>query len=115
LVLAAHEIFSSDGAKFSPSAIPFVDHLAKVLKDEKKPVMIEGHVGKGQRGSYASPWDLASARSVNLLRYMNKKFQFPDNQMAVTTFGATRPVAKTGDLTKNDRIELLVYYKDAEF
>jgi chemotaxis protein MotB len=115
IVLAGHQLFSGDTSKFSPSAMEFVNHLGEVLHDEKKPVMIEGHVGKGQQGSYASSWDLASARSVNLLRYFSKKFGMEDSRMAVTTFGASKPLAKTGDVSKNNRLELLVYYKDTEF
>lgn len=115
IILAGRQIFSGDSAKFSPASMDFVNHLGQVLHDEKKPIMIEGHVGRGQQGGYASSWDLASARSVNLLRYFGKKFSMDDSRMAVTTFGASKPIAKTGDLSKNNRLELLVYYKDAEF
>jgi len=115
IILSGHELFSGDSSKFSPTAMEFVNHLGQVLSDEKKPVMIEGHVGQGQQGTYASSWDLASARSVNLLRYFNKKYGMEDAHMAVTTFGSSKPLAKTGDMSKNNRLELLVYYKDAEF
>jgi chemotaxis protein MotB len=115
IVVAGGAIFSGETAKFSPGAMKFIDHLAEVIRDQKKPVMIEGHVGAGQHGAFTSTWDLAAARSVNMLRYFAKKYELPESQMAVTTFGASRPLNKTGDLSKNDRLELLVYYKDAEF
>lgn len=115
IVIAGKELFSGDTSKFSPDAMQFVNHLGQILKDQKKPVMIEGHVAAGHHGSYASTWDLASARSVNLLRYLGKKYEMPEGQLAATTFGASKPLAKKGDLTKNNRVEILIFYKDAEF
>lgn len=115
IVIAGHPVFSGESAKFSPEAMKFIDHLGEVIRDQKKPVMIEGHVGAGEHGAYGSSWDLASARAVNMVRYLAKKFEMPENKLAITSYGSSRPLNKSADLMKNSRLEVLIYYKDAEF
>jgi chemotaxis protein MotB len=118
VVLSAHDIYSAQTAKFSASAVGFIDHIGEILKGQKKRIMIEGHVSEGLQGEYASSWDLASARSVNLLRYLQKKYSFKSNQVAASTYGDSRPlstVAKNADPYKNDRIEVVVHFDDMEF
>lgn len=117
IVVSGQQVFAGDSAKFSPDAMAFVNHLGQILKDQKKRVMIEGHVTTGRRGDFPSTWDLASARSVNLLRYMSKKFNFSEKNLAATTFGDTRPLMRSAQSTANanDRLEVLVYFNDTEF
>jgi len=115
IIIAGQPVFSGESAKFSPEAMKFIDHLGEIIRDQKKPVMIDGHVGAGEHGSYASAWDLASSRAVNMVRYLSKKFELPENKMAVTSYGSSRPLNKVTDLAKNSRLEVLIYYKDADF
>ena len=115
LVLSGREIFSGETQKFAPSALPFVDRLAEILKGQKMRLMIEGHVASGQKGEFSSPWELASARAINVLRYFEKKHEISQKAMAASTFGDSRPLAAKVATATNDRIEMLVYYNDAEF
>lgn len=115
IVIAGKPVFSGESAKFSPDAMKFIDHLGEIIRDQKKPVMVEGHVGSGEHGSYASGWDLASSRAVNVVRYLSKKFELPESKLAVTSYGSSRPLNKSSDLAKNSRLEVLIYYKDADF
>jgi len=50
-----------------------------------------------------------------MVRYLSKKFELPENKMAVTSYGSSRPLNKVTDLAKNSRLEVLIYYKDADF
>lgn len=111
LILSGKEIFSGSSQKFSPTALAFVDHLAEILKQEKMRLMFEGHVGRHVKGDFGSPWELASARAINMLRYFQKKHAFAEKKLAASTFGDSRPLGANND----DRIEMLVYYNDTEF
>ncbi len=113
IVLSGAEIFSGDSAKLSPAAVKFVDHLAGILKASQKRVMIEGYVTSREHGEYPSTWDLASARSVNLLRYMIRTVGFPEKQLAASTYGDSRTEGRK--VAGNDRLDLVVYYNDSEF
>jgi chemotaxis protein MotB len=115
LILSGREIFSGESQKFSASAIPFVDRLAEILKAQKMRLMIEGHVATGHHGDFSSPWELASARAINMLRYFEKKHEIAEKTMAASTFGDSRPMSSKAETASNDRIEMLVYYNDAEF
>lgn len=115
ITISSRALFGGQAAKFTPEAMEFIDHLGEIIRDQKKPVMVDGHVSSNEHGAYASSWDLASARAVNLVRYISKKYDLPENQFATSSYGASRPLYSSGDLGRNDRLEILMYYKDSEF
>ena len=116
LILSGGALFGSGAEKFARPALPFIDHLGEILKAQKKPIAVEGHVPPGSHGAFASTWDLASARAVNFVRYVPKKYAMPEKGFAVSTFGDSRPLAaKNGSVRENDRLEVLIYFNDAEF
>jgi chemotaxis protein MotB len=114
LQLLGKHFFDSGKAEVAPGALKELDEVARVLKDLGRPVNIEGHTdsmpsGKNDMGN----WELSTLRAVNVLRYFNRKHNFPYKSLSASGYADTRPVALDGTLSGrqlNRRIEIHVEY-----
>jgi chemotaxis protein MotB len=112
LVVSTRKIFSRQSAKFSQSALPFIDRLGDLIAEMNQKVLIESHVAKGEKGEYDSPWDLASARATNFLRYISKTHRIAPESLIAASRGDSRPLSENRDSPANSRLELLFLYDD---
>jgi chemotaxis protein MotB len=116
LVIPNSALFSPGSEKFRPEALPFIDKLAALLAKTKRKVLVEGFVGQGEVGSYHSTWDFASARAVNILRYMQKKEGFSPDMLVSASMADSRPLFHEGDKKAlNSRIEVVLLNEEFEF
>lgn len=107
-------LFASGSDKFRPDAVGFVDKLGKLLSKTKRKILIEGHVGKGEVGPFKSTWDFASARSVNMVRFIQQKEKLAPSQLASATLADSRPL-DIDTPSVNSRMEVVLLNPDFEF
>lgn len=114
MTLNSSAIFALRSEKFQPGAMAFLSKISGLLARSKRKVLIEGHVAPGEVGSFKSTWDFASARSVNLLRFMQKKEGLPEERLASASFGDSRPIFEGAQVAKNSRLEIVLLNADME-
>ncbi|MCB0379177.1 MAG: flagellar motor protein MotB [Bdellovibrionales bacterium] len=106
-------LFASGSAKLSSKGQQTIEKVAKLLVTiPDKKFQIEGHTDNVpiRSSRFPSNWELASARSVNVLKTMVQA-GMPENRISAASFGETRPVAandsKEGKQA-NRRIEVVL-------
>jgi chemotaxis protein MotB len=114
IVLPSAALFSPHSEKFRAEALPFLAKLSGVMGKSKRKILIEGHAAPGETGTFRSPWDFASARAVNLLRFVAKKENMPEASMAAASLGDSRPVFEGDKAAQNSRVEVILLNSDYE-
>ena len=115
LVLPSAPLYAAQSERFRAEAMPFLGKLSALLAQSKRKILIEGHVSSSETGGGRSTWDFASARAVNLLRYMQKKDSISPERLAAASLADSRPVY-IGDKAKlNSRIEIVLLNQDMEW
>lgn len=115
ITLPASAIYAPGSQKFKPDAMEFLTKLSELLPKVKRRFLIEGHAAAGENGGMTSPWDFASARAVNMLRYLQKSQSLPPNTLAAASFGDSRPVFEGTRAASNSRVEIILLNQDMEF
>jgi chemotaxis protein MotB len=117
-VFPADVLFDSGSADLKPEAMPQIDKLADALKELQTQIppdiawvlRIDGHtdIKPITNATFASNWELSSARAISVLRYLIDH-GIPPNRLVAAGFGEFQPL-DPGDsdeaLAKNRRIEL---------
>lgn len=114
IVIPASALFADHSDKFRGDAIPFVNKLSELTKKVKRKILIEGHVAEKETGTFGSTWEFSSVRAVNLLRYLQKKQDFPSSQLASAALGDSRPMFKGEKRALNSRLEVILLNSDFE-
>lgn len=114
IVIPNSALFSDQSEKFRADAMPFISRLSELIAKTKRKVLIEGHVNEKEVGSFKSTWEFASARSLNLLRFIQVKQQLPGSQLASASLGDTRPLTKEDPKHTNSRVEVVLLNTDFE-
>lgn len=114
ITLISGAVYAPGSTKFTPEAMEFVRKLSALLPLTKRRLLIEGHALAGETGGMASPWDFASARAVNMLRYLQKSQSLKPNTLVAASFGDSRPVYEGVNAAKNSRIEVVLLNQDME-
>lgn len=115
ITMPAAELFSSGSDKFKPEAVAFLSKLSELMPKTKRRILIEGHAAAQETGGMASTWDFASARAVNMLRFVQKRQSLKPNTMAAASFGDSRPIFDGEKSSSNSRIEIVLLNQDMEF
>lgn len=115
VTLANAALFAPGSEKFQPEAVKFVERFSDLLTQTKRKVLIEGHVSANETGNFNSTWDFASARAVNLLRFMQKKQNFPGKKLGAASFGDSRQLYEGPQSALNSRLEVVLLNQDLEF
>ena len=115
IIIPASAVFSGTSDKFQASAMPFVAKLSDLLSKTKRKILVEGHASAGETGPYKSTWEFASARSVNLVRFVQQKEHMESSQLASATLGDSRPLPQNEDKKLNSRLEVVILNPDYEF
>jgi chemotaxis protein MotB len=115
IVIPNSALFAAGSDKFKADAVPFIGKLGELLAKTKRKILIEGHVSPKEVGSFKSTWDFASARSVNLVRFIQQKQNMAPSQLASATLADSRPLDASGSPALNSRIEVVLLNPDFEF
>jgi chemotaxis protein MotB len=81
-----------------------------------KQIWVQGHTDdqpitpdKGVKPTFATNWELASARALSVVHYLQDVSKVDPSRLAAVAFGQYRPISKTK--AKNRRIEIVLYPK----
>jgi len=110
-MVADDVFFRPASAELTPTADQILDAIGPVLRDLSEEISVEGNANTLPAGrNYATNWELAADRAVQVLRRLVEVDGMPGNRIAATSFGDQRPLANhEGDaLAVNRRVDLVV-------
>ena len=107
-------LFASGSADLTGQGGRVLSVIAPTLKGLPNHLSVDGHTNQlplkaGSR--WSSDWELASARAVGVLVYLNKSEGIPNPRMSATSFGETAPLYSPKDpraVDLNRRVEIVV-------
>lgn len=115
VTLKSDAVFGARSEKFKEEATPFLKKIAEMLAKTKRKLLVEGHVAKGEKGTYNSTWEFASARAINMTRFVQKTQNMESDQFAVASLADSKPNFDGANAAKNSRLEIVVLNPDMEF
>ncbi|MGD7044261.1 flagellar motor protein MotS [Jeotgalibacillus proteolyticus] len=113
IVLQEQVLFNSGEAEILPQAFSVLDKVGELLEGIPNFVRVEGHTDDRpiQTAQYPSNWELSTARSSSVLRYMLDSQKLESERFAAVGYGDTRPeVPNDGpaNWTLNRRVEIVI-------
>ena len=117
VTLASDAFFETGSARLQDETRPILKKIGSIVKDISNYVRIEGHtdsnkVTKPKRGrGYESNWELSSARSINILRFLTEEVSIEPKQLSAVAFAEHRPLG-TNDTPEgrayNRRVDIVI-------
>ncbi len=114
VVFAEPLAFDSGRAEVKPSALPFLEKLAGIIRNIPNQVVIEGHtdnVPLSSASPYSSNWELSLERAFSIIHYFTIVETIAGRRFIPVGFGEYRPVAPNDtpeNREKNRRIEIRI-------
>ncbi len=104
-------LFDSGKARIKNQATPVMDIVLQAFKGKFKDIYVEGHTDNVPIKStkYPSNWELSGARSMSVVKYLNKKGKVPPSQLTAVGHGEHRPLvdnSSRSNRAKNRRVEI---------
>ncbi|TDT85981.1 chemotaxis protein MotB [Arthrobacter sp. AG258] len=115
-LVGSQAFFLPDRPELTPRASQVLDTISPTLAPAGLEIMVEGHAANGIT-SFPSTWELSSARSVNVLRYLVDRGGVPPGRIGAVAFGSARQVNddSTEELMElNRRVDVVVLSDKAE-
>jgi len=115
LELVDKVLFRVGEAELTPRGAAVLAEVGAALNDvPDKQIWVQGHTDdtpmRGARGApprFASNWELASARALTVVHYLQDQAKVDPRRLAAVAFGQYRPAAR--QKAKNRRIEIVLY------
>ena len=112
-LVSRHIVFEANLANLTDRGRRVVDTLAPILKSIDDKLQIEGHTNQapGKPKYYDSDWDLAAARAVTVLRYLNEAKGVETDRLAAVGFGQVKPLVDPSEPESqllNKRVDIVV-------
>jgi chemotaxis protein MotB len=108
----AASFFAGNSAVLQPNTDRILNIIGPVISSVPNQDAIEGHAdGHANPYPYPSDWDLASARSTAVLKYLISETGVPQGQIYSSSYGAARPLAQAATPDKyalNRRVDIVV-------
>lgn len=110
-------LFNSGEAELKPEGRIVIDTVGEVLKKmTDKDIRIEGYtdnvpISAALRGRYATNWELSTARSTAVVRYLQDHAGIPADRLIAAGYGETHPIAVNTTpegRQQNRRIEIVL-------
>jgi len=98
ITLSGDAFFDPGSAVLKKEVRPVLEKVANVVNSVSNLVRIEGHTSAWPVGTataargYATNWELSSARSVNVLRYLTEEVEVEPKKLSSVAFGEQRPL-----------------------
>jgi chemotaxis protein MotB len=104
-------LFDSGRAKIKNQALPIIDIVLQAFKGKFKNIYVEGHTDNVpiKSSRFPSNWELSGARSMSVIKYLNKKGHIPPRQLTAVGHGEHRPLVPNNskaNRAKNRRVEI---------
>ena len=115
LELVDKVLFRVGEAELTPRGAEVLAQVGAALNDvPDKQIWVQGHTDdtpmRGSRGApprFASNWELASARALTVVHYLQDHAKVDPRRLAAVAFGQYRPAAR--QKAKHRRIEIVLY------
>jgi chemotaxis protein MotB len=121
LVISLKEagFFDSGSAEMQPASLPLLEEIAKSIQGYANDVKIEGHTDNVPVTSKTirSNWELSTARSTSMVRYLIDALHFPPARLSAVGYGEYRPIADNSTESgraKNRRVDIVLLSRDAQ-
>jgi chemotaxis protein MotB len=104
-------MFPIGSAKINAEFEPFLETIAKIIRENDYPVAIEGHTDNipiANSPLYPSNWELSSARATAVLRYLVERQGIDPKRLMAVGYADTRPLVPNDtpeNRAKNRRVE----------
>lgn len=113
IVLQEQVLFETGEAEIKEEATDFLDKVGEALKNLPNMVKVEGHTDNRPINTYRYPsnWELSTARSSSVIRYLTEKHGLDSKRFIAVGYGDTRPVAPNTspeNWQKNRRVEIVI-------
>jgi chemotaxis protein MotB len=106
ITLASDMYFEQGSAALDGNVRGVLKKVSTVVNSMPNFVRIEGHTDNanaGVKSGYETNWELSSARSINVLRYMIQEQEVNPKKLSAVAFGESRPI------DDNDTVEGKAY------
>ena len=115
-LVGSQAFFLPDRPELTRRASQVLDTISPTLVSAGLEIMVEGHAANGIT-AYPSTWELSSARSVNVLRYLVDRGSVTPGRIGAVAFGSARQV--NDDSTEalmelNRRVDVVVLSDNPE-
>jgi chemotaxis protein MotB len=103
-------LFESGKADISPRGQKLLEKVGVVLRDvEGQQILVGGHTDTRRihNAQFPSNWELSSARSVNVVHYLQDTAKVAPQKLAAASYAEFHPRSKK-NFAKNRRIEILL-------
>lgn len=112
-LVSKHVVFEADLATLTDLGRQVIDTLAPVLADLPDQLEISGHTNQVpvKPRYYDTDWDLAAARAITVLRYLEEQHGLPGERMRSTSYGHERPLVPASEPDSqevNKRVDIVV-------
>lgn len=114
ILLPSSALYDGSSEKFQAAALSFLGKLAGLVDQTQRKILIQGYAAEGEKGQFRSSWDFASARAVNLLRFLQTKQKIKPDRLASLSFGDSRPNFEDRKAEGNSRMEIVILNQDME-
>ncbi|MDP9431327.1 MAG: flagellar motor protein MotB [Actinomycetota bacterium] len=106
-------LFQSGAAELAPRGRQVLDAVALSIRRVPNHVAVEGHTDSQpvRSGRFGSNWELSTARSTSVLRYLVEQRGAPATRMAAAGYADQRPIASNATAAgraKNRRVEVVL-------
>ncbi|ACL40941.1 OmpA/MotB domain protein [Pseudarthrobacter chlorophenolicus A6] len=115
-LVGSQAFFLPDRPELTRRASQVLDTISPTLAPAGLEIMVEGHAANGIT-AFPSTWELSSARSVNVLRYLVDRGGVAPGRIGAVAFGSARQVNddSTEELMElNRRVDVVVLSDKAE-
>lgn len=109
-------LFTKDRSKLSPSILPLLDKLCRIINKGNYPVEIIGHTDDipAKKKGRESNWELSALMAIQLVKYFVSKGSVSPKRLNAYGGGSYRPVAPNDtrqSRSQNRRVEIILNTK----
>lgn len=107
-------LFPEAGANLTPQAKDFINIVFQRLKEMPNYILIEGHTDNRpivNNKEFPSNWELSSARSIRLIRYLIEEYKLDPARLSSAAYGEYKPIVLNDtpeNMAKNRRVEIII-------
>ena len=117
-LVSSEMFFEPDLAALTGEALDVLDVIGPLLQPTKYELSVEGHTAQvRQYTDSALDWELSTARSVNVLRYLMEPGGIDYSRIKAVGFGESRPLTagtSAAELAQNRRVDIVVLSGQSE-
>jgi chemotaxis protein MotB len=109
-LIGSQTFFAPDRPELTTRASEVLQIISPILGSAALEIMVEGHAANGIT-AYPSTWELSSARSVNVLRYMVDRGGIAPGTIGAVAFGSARQVNDDSTpelMERNRRVDIVI-------